>query len=182
MRSTHLNYDDYLQLPDDGKRHEIIDGDHYVTPAPRTKHQSASNNTATAITVFGKQHKLGSVFTAPCDVILSDEDIVQPDIVFICVARANIITEENIQGAPDLVIEILSESTCKRDEVIQRKLYERFGVQEYWIIDPELETVKIFTRSQQGFGRPVELSKEAGDTLTTELLVGFKLPLTEIFE
>lgn len=182
VRSSQLTYEDYLLFPDDGKRHEIIDGDHYVTPAPKTKHQRISVNLATAMTSFAKRHGMGLVLTAPCDVILSDDNVVQPDLLFVSTARASIVTEDNIRGAPDLVVEIISETTRKKDEVTKRKLYERFGVQEYWVVDPELETVKIFRRAQQGYGRAVELSKEANDILTTELLAGFDLALTEIFE
>lgn len=182
VRSTHLTYDDYLQFPDDGKRHEIIEGDHFMTPAPRTKHQSISGNLATVMISFLKQHKLGKVLTAPSDVIFSDENVVQPDLLFVSAKRAAIVTDDNTQGAPDLLVEILSESSRKRDEVTKRKLYERFGVKEYWIIDPELETVKVFKLVQQKYHRATELSKEAADVLTTELLPGFHCPVSEIFE
>lgn len=182
VHSTHLTYDDYLQFPDDGKRHEIIEGDHYMTPAPRTKHQSISLNLASAMRSVAKQNRAGLVFIAPCDVILSDENVVQPDVLFVSTARAANVTEDNIQGAPDLIVEILSESSRKRDEVTKRKLYEKFAVQEYWIVDPELETVKVFKLAQRKYGRAAELSKEANDVLTTELLASFKLPLSEIFE
>ena len=182
IRSTHLTYDDYVEFPDDGKRHEIIEGDHYMTPAPRIKHQSISVNLASAVAPFAKKNNLGLVFTAPCDVILSDENVVQPDLLFVCTARAAIVTEDNIQGDPDLIVEILSESSRKKDEVTKRKLYERFGVQEYWIVDPELEIVKIFKLTQHGYGRASELSKETNDVLTTELLPGFDCAVSEIFE
>ena len=182
IQSSQLTYEDYLQFPDDGKRHEIIEGDHYMTPAPRTKHQRISGNLATAMISFSKQHKLGLVLTAPCDVILSDENVVQPDLLFVSTARAAIVTEDNIQGAPDIMVEILSESSRKKDEVTKRKLYERFGVQEYWIVDPELEIVKIFKLTQHGYGRASELSKETNDVLTTELLPRFDCAVSEIFE
>ena len=182
IRSSHLTYEDYVLFPDDGKRHEIIEGDHYVTPAPRTKHQRVSANLATPMVFFAKTRRLGLVLTAPSDVILSDENIVQPDLLFVSTARAAIVTEDNIQGAPDLIVELISASSRKMDEVTKRKLYERYGVQEYWIVDPELETVKIFKLEQQAYGRAVELSKEANDLLTTDLLLGFELAVTEIFE
>ena len=182
VRSSHLTYEDYLLFPDDGKRHEVIDGDHYVTPAPKTKHQKVSFNLTVAMGSFVKQRGLGLVLAAPSDVILSDENVVQPDLLFVSTARASIVTEDNIHGAPDLVVEIISETTRKKDEVTKRKLYERFGVQEYWVVDPELETVKIFRRAQQGYSRTVELSKEANDILTTKLLAGLNLALTEIFD
>jgi Uma2 family endonuclease len=129
-----------------------------------------------------KRNKLGLVFTAPCDVILSDENVVQPDLLFVSAARAAIVTDDNIQGAPDLIIEILSESSRKKDEVTKRTLYERFGVQEYWVVDPELEIVKIFKLAQQKYGRALELGKETDDILTTELLPGFSFAVSEIFE
>jgi Uma2 family endonuclease len=182
VRSSQLTYEDYLLFPDDGKRHEIIEGDHYVTPAPRTKHQRISANLTVALASFVKRRGMGLVLAAPSDVILSDDNVVQPDLLFVSTARAGIVTEDNIRGAPDLVVEIISETTRKKDEVTKRKLYERFGVQEYWVVDPELETVKIFRRTQEGYGRAVELSKESNDILTTELLAGFDLALTEIFD
>ena len=182
FRSTRLTYEDYLLFPDDGKRHEIIEGDHYMTPAPRRKHQRVSGRLFVALSGFTASRRLGEVYAAPFDVVLSDENVVQPDLLFLSAARAGISTEDNIQGAPDLIVEILSESSRKKDEVTKRKLYERFGVQEYWVVDPELEIVKIFRRAQQGYGRAIELSKEANDVLTTDLLPGFRLALTEIFE
>jgi Uma2 family endonuclease len=182
IQSTHLTYEDYVQFPDDGKRHEIIEGDHYMTPAPRRKHQRSSGRLFIALSGFVASRRLGEVFAAPFDVVLSDENVVQPDLLFVSAARAAIVTEDNIQGAPDIVVEILSESSRKKDEVIKRKLYERFGVQEYWVVDPELEIVKIFKQTQQKYGRAVELSKETNDVLTTELISGFSLAVSEIFE
>jgi len=182
IRSTHLTYEDYVQFPDDGKRHEIIEGDHYMTPAPKIRHQRLSAKLSSKMITLADQHGLGLVLTAPCDVVLSDENVVQPDIVFVSAARAAIVTEDNIQGAPDLIIEILSESSRKKDEVTKRKLYERFGVLEYWLVDPELEIVKIFKLAQQKYGRALELSKESNDVLTTALLPGLSFAVSEIFE
>lgn len=177
-----FTYEDYLLFPDNGKRHEIIDGDHYVTPSPSTKHQRILGNLHSAIWNFLKQHKIGEVFVAPCDVVLSDLDVVEPDLLFVSSGRSSIVTEKNIQGAPDLVVEILSDGTRKTDEMIKRKLYERHGIPEYWIVDPELETVKIYRIVGQGYQRVAELSREANDTLATPLLAGLQINLSEIFE
>ncbi|HEY3130560.1 MAG TPA: Uma2 family endonuclease [Acidobacteriota bacterium] len=176
-----FTYQDYLLFPDDGKRHELIDGEHFVTPSPIIKHQRISITLSTALKVFLKYNGLGEVFAAPCDVVLSEVDVVEPDLLVVLASHASIITEKNIQGAPDLVIEILSEGTRKTDEVIKRKLYERFGVGEYWIVDPELETIKIYRLTDKRFARQAELSREAGDALSTPLLPGLQIPLSEIF-
>jgi Uma2 family endonuclease len=181
-RSTKLTYEDYLLFPDNGKRHELIQGDHYMTPAPSTKHQRISRNLVIAMGAFIRQHALGELLDAPCDVIFSVEDIVQPDVLFVTSARKGIVTEDNIKGAPDLIVEILSDATRKKDEVTKRKLYERFDVSEYWIVDPELETVKVFRLSDHQYIRTAELSTEAHDTLTTPLLPEFRLALADLFD
>jgi len=176
-----FTYEDFLLFPDDGKRHEIIDGDHFVTPAPTTRHQRISLKLSTAIEVFLKGHPVGELFVAPCDVVLSDVDIVEPDLLFVSSGHQSIITERNIQGSPDLVVEILSDSTRKTDEVSKRKLYERYGVHEYWIIDPALETIKVYRQGQDGYTPPVTLAREHDNQLTTPLLPAFQMPLTELF-
>jgi Uma2 family endonuclease len=180
-RSTKLTYEDYLLFPDDGKRHELIQGDHYMTPAPSTQHQRISRNLVIALGAFVRLHRLGEVFDAPCDVKLSDEDVVQPDLLFVAAAHSAIVTEANIEGVPDLVVEILSDNTRKKDEVTKRKLYERFGVPEYWIVDPVLETIKVFRLNDQRYDRVAELSVESSDRLTTPLLPQFSLLLSDLF-
>ena len=180
--STQFTYEDYLLFPDDGKRHELIDGDHFVTPAPTTKHQKTSGNLFGFLFAHVQKTKCGQVFSAPTDVVLSDLDVVQPDLLFISHARSSIITPKNIQGPPDLVVEILLETTRKTDEMIKRKLYERYKVPEYWIVDPELETVKIYRPSNQGYARVAELSAEASNALNTPLLPDWELALHDLFE
>lgn len=177
-----FTYEDYLLFPDDGKRHELVDGEHAVTPAPSTKHQRVSINLATVLKNYLKQNRVGFVYPAPCDVVLSDLDVVQPDLLFVSTARLAIVTEKSIQGAPDLIIEILSETTRKTDEIVKRKLYEHHGVREYWIVDPELETVKVYRMTEQGYVRAAEFAQEAGGILTTPFLPGLQIPLSEIFE
>ncbi len=178
-----FTYEDYLLFPDDGKRHEIIEGEHYMTPSPTTKHQRILGKLFRILSQFVDERKLGEVLVAPCDVIFSDLDVVQPDLLFVSTEKGHLVTEKNIQGAPDLLIEILSDATRKTDEIIKRKLYERHGVREYWIVDPELETVKVYRTSPEGgYTRAAELAREAGDALTTPLLPHLTIPLTEVFK
>ena len=180
--SLKFTYEEYCAFPEDGKRHELIDGDHYVTPAPLTKHQRIVANLHRLIGPVVHEHSLGTVLFAPVDVLLSHVDVVQPDFLFVSKARTVIITESNIQGAPDLVVEILSESTRKNDEGIKRLLYERAQVQEYWIIDPVSKSVKTFLLQEGRYHAPHELTSAPTTTaLTTPLLPGLSLSLSEIF-
>lgn len=176
-----FNYDDYLDFPNDGKRHEIIDGEHYVTPSPSTRHQGIALRLATLLQNFLDKNKAGRLFIAPCDVVLSEVDVVQPDLVFVPAGRLSIVTPENIRGVPELVIEIVSETSRKTDEIIKRKLYERHGVSEYWVIDPVVETAKVYRLQEKGYLRAAELSRESGDTLFTPLLPELKISLAELF-
>ena len=179
--SVKFTYEDFLTFPDDGKRHEIIDGEHYVTPSPDTRHQTVCTALTALLWTYLKQHPIGAVFVAPFDVIFSDLDVVEPDLLYISRERAAILTAQNVRGAPDLVVEILSPSTRKTDEVTKRKRYEHFGVLEYWVVDPELDAIKVYRRTDDRFVRVAELSAEAGDLLTTPRLPGFSVTLTEIF-
>ncbi len=146
-----FKYEDYLHLPDDGKRYQIIGGELYVVPAPVPYHQKISRNIEFILFAFVKERDLGEVFNAPCDVILSEEDVVQPDILFISKEREHIIGEKNIQGAPDLIIEILSPRTMEIDRKLKVKLYERYGVKEYWLVEPERKEVEVLVLGEDGY-------------------------------
>ena len=178
---TKFTYQDYLLFPNDEKRYELIAGDRYVTSAPRTKHQSICTNLVTFLNQYVRKQDRGEVFCPPTDVVLSQMDVVQPDLLFVSHDRASIITNENMRGAPDLVVEILSESTRRTDEIIKRKLYEKHGVAEYWIIDPEVDTVKVYRLVDKAYTQPIELTLEAQDRVTSPLLPGWELPLRELF-
>ena len=181
MTSTKLTYDDYCSIPEDGKRHEIIDGGHYVSPAPSFFHQKIVIELLTRLHTFVVQNGLGTVSVAPVDILFSDVNVVQPDILFISSDQEEIITKKNVQGAPDLLIEVLSESNRRHDEIVKRKLYEQFGVREYWIVDPELETVKVYRLIDGAYGKPILLSLENGDALESPLLPRFRCALGQIF-
>ena len=175
-----LTYEDYVLFPEDGQRHEIIDGEHYVSPAPIPRHQIISVELITTLHSYVKSRRLGQVLIAPTDVLLSRHDILQPDILFISNERAAIVKDKNIQGAPDLVIEILSPSTRRLDQRLKLERYELLGVREYWIVDPA-GRVEVFQIDGEAFRRTAELSSEAEDMLTTPLLPGLQIPLADLF-
>lgn len=179
---TRLTYDDFVHFPDDGRRHELIDGAHYVTPSPDVRHQAIVVRLVVAIATYLQQHPVGRVFVAPLDVVLSTHDIVEPDLLFVATDQSDIVTDSNIQGPPALVVEVLSHSTRKRDAQAKRRLFERSGVREYWLVDPELETVQVLRMTPDGkLLRVVELSMEDDETLTTPLLPDWALALRDIF-
>jgi Uma2 family endonuclease len=178
-----LTYDDFLRFPDDGKRHELIDGEHYVTPSPNTKHQIVIGNLHWLLRSYLEHHPIGRVFVAPFDVVFSRFDIVEPDLLYMSNARAaEILTAEHVKGSPELVIEIGSPSTRRRDETIKRRLYERCAVEEYWIVDPDVDVVRVYRRKGARFTRGAELSREADDALTSPLFPGSALLLNDVFK
>lgn len=177
---TRLTYDDYCLLPNDGKRYEIIEGELFVTPSPNFLHQIVVTRLTRYLSAFVEDNKLGLVFVAPFDVVFSQFDVVEPDILYVSKARASILTKKNVQGSPDLVIEVLSESTAKIDRTTKLKLYARFGVQEYWIIDPDGPSAEIYRRQDGGLELACRL--KAQDSLTSPLFPGFSLALQKVVE
>jgi len=172
-------YEDYLKTPDD-KRYELIEGELLMTPSPITNHQRISGRIEFALRKFVSENDLGEVFDAPYDVYLDDENVVQPDIMFISKGRSKIIGEKNLQGAPDLVVEILSESTAYRDLIQKKKLYAKFGVKEYWIVVPEEKTIDIYSLKDKSYLLYKSYGKDA--TLESMSLRGFRIELKNIFK
>jgi Uma2 family endonuclease len=175
-----LTYEDYCLLPNDGKRYEIIDGELFVTPSPLTRHQLVLSNLLYYLTDFVKKNDLGHVYPAPFDVVFSQYDVVEPDILYVSKAHASVVTEKNVQGAPDLVVEILSESTAKIDRTTKLKLYSRYGVGEYWVIDPVAFSAEIYRLVSGGYELAAQL--DSSQSLTSPLFPGFALPLTRLGE
>lgn len=179
---TKLTYDDLLLLPDDGLRHELMDGEHYVTPSPNTRHQRILGTLYWSLRSHLAEHPAGEAFLAPFDVVFGPFDVVEPDLLYVSAGRhQHIVTDKNVQGSPDLVVEIGSPSTQSRDQTLKRRLYERQDVLEYWMIDPVPERIHALRRSGGGFGAPIDLTRAAGDVLTTPLLPEFALPLARLF-
>jgi Uma2 family endonuclease len=178
--SVRLTYDDYAAMPDDGKRYALIEGKLYANAAPATKHQWLTLRLGRLLDEFCERHGLGVVLPAP-DVVLSKFDVVRPDLLFVSEARAAIITVKNVQGAPDLAIEILSDSNRRHDEVRKRGLYERAGVGEYWIVDPVIDSIRVYRLHGEAYDRTSELTSAAGDVLESPLFPGLRIELQRLF-
>jgi Uma2 family endonuclease len=177
-----LTYRDFMKFPDDGKRHELIDGVHYMTPSPFTPHQAVLGNLYFLIRQHLEQHPGGRAFMAPFDVVLSMFDVVEPDLLFISESRMRVLTDKHVHGAPDLVVEIASRGTRRRDEGVKLKLYDRMDVAEYWIIDADAETIRVFRRRSGKLACVDTLAQAPDARLKSPLLPGAALPLARIFE
>jgi Uma2 family endonuclease len=171
-------YDDYARLPDE-RRYEVIDGELYLTPAPTPYHQLVSGRIERLLQDHLEKAELGILIHAPCDVVLSQFDVLQPDIFFISTGRMAVIGEKYISDAPDLVVEVLSPGTRKRDRFIKAKRYARFGVREMWIADPLKKTIEVFVNTDDGFRR--EAIYTAEEVLRSPLLPGLEVPLARVF-
>ena len=171
-------YEDYLKTPED-KRYELINGELLTTPLPIPNHQRISGKFEFVVRKFVTENNLGEVLYAPCDVYLDNENIVQPDILFISKERLNIIGKKNIGGAPDIVIEISSENSVYRDMVQKKRLYARFGVKEYWIVIPEEREVEVYILKGEAYQLYKTFTKV--DILESPSLKGLKIGLKEIF-
>lgn len=155
-----------------------------MVPSPNERHQHILSNIFYVLFDYVRKNKLGAVYCAPFDVLFSEEDIVQPDIVFVSNENKKIITKDNIKGAPDLLIEILSPGTSKRDVGIKKKLYAKNGVREYWIVDPEEETIEVLNLKEGEFLGKSYNTGVAGQTsrLSSSVIQGFDIDIKEIFE
>jgi Uma2 family endonuclease len=173
-----FTYEDYVLLPED-RRYEVIDGEPFLTPAPTPNHQDVVLELVRILADFVQTHSLGRVVLSPCDVVLSQFDIVQPDIFFIAAGREGIVGEKYIAGAPGLVIEVLSPSTETRNRVAKAKRYATFGVREMWLVDPEAKTIEVLVNSEEGFRRQA-LYGEA-ETVRSVVLPGFEFPAARAF-
>lgn len=174
-----LTYREYLLLPEDGKRYEIMEGELYVTPAPSPRHQLILARLLYTLMKYLEGHPVGTVLMAPCDVVFSETDILQPDLVFLREGGNAFVTERAIQGPPALVVEILSPGTAARDRELKQKRYEHFGVSEYWMLDLDLSTVEIL-RLESGQYHRHSLTARPG-MLTSPLFPDLALPLDWLF-
>ena len=174
---TKYTYSDYLLLDDDDRR-ELIEGDFYVAPAPNIWHQQIVASLASALRDHVRANRLGTILWAPTDVVLSQENVVQPDILFVSNDRRGIIAERNISGTPDLVVEVLSPGTAERDRQQKLDLYARFGVPEYWIVDPDERSVQVLELAGHIYERS---EKYRAGAVASSVLPGLRIEIDQIF-
>jgi Uma2 family endonuclease len=178
-------YSDLVALPDDQLRHELIDGEHFVSPSPTTTHQEISKRLFRTLDAFVERHHLGEVLYAPFDIKLSAWTVLVPDLVFFTAARfTDVVNEKHATAAPDLVVEILSPGTRRRDLGRKRAVYDREGVGEYWIVDPDAQTITALRRPRPGEGLSdvVVHALAARDTLESPLFPGLQIRLRDVFQ
>jgi Uma2 family endonuclease len=175
-----LTVENYKLLPETGPRYQLIQGDLYMAPAPNRFHQEISRNLQFELHSYLKRNPIGKLFNAPFDVYLDEVNVFQPDILIVLNERLAILTEEGAEGAPELVVEILSPKTRLLDLVNKKKEYARAGVKELWIIDPETRAITIHQFASDGVEKIRQVDEK--DTLSTELLPGFDLAAEMIFE
>ncbi len=175
-----LTYEDYLELPDDGKRYEIIEGELHATPAPVPRHQQISRRIQYDLMTALEKKGLGQVFNAPIDVLFDNRNIVQPDLVYIPAEDSSIIGDKNIEGVPYLAVEILSQHSRRRDVLVKSRLNARFGVPFYWIVDPDIDRIEVFQLKDDSY-EPVAVASSPQE-FEPPGMDGVLLDLREIFE
>jgi Uma2 family endonuclease len=173
-----LTYDDLAQLPDDGKRYELLEGELIVSPAPTPRHQRA---VGLIVRFLGRAEDAGhgQVYVAPLYVVFDEDNVAEPDVLFIRTERLYIVGEADIRGAPDLVVEVLSASTRRRDLRPKLQIYARYRVPYYWIVDPDAETVQVYELGDEGYRAPITL--RAGQQLGCPLFPGITIDVGRLF-
>jgi Uma2 family endonuclease len=175
-----LTVENYKLLPETGPRYQLIQGDLYMAPAPNRFHQEISRNLQFELHGYLKRNPIGKLFNAPFDVYLDETNVFQPDLIIVLNERLGILTEAGAEGAPELVVEILSPKTRRLDLMNKKQEYARAGVKELWIIDPEPRSITIHEFASDGVETIRQLEEE--DILSSKKLPGFNLRLETIFE
>ena len=176
--TTQLTYEDLRRITPDRKRYELIEGELFVAPAPNTEHQRKTGGLFAELRRFVRQHDLGEVFIASYDVVFDASTVLQPDVLFVAKARQSIVKADCIQGAPDLVVEVLSEPSRTIDRFVKRDRYAEFGVPEYWLVDPSAPRVEVLRLEGRKYG--VVSVFGPGDTLESPTFPGFRLALSSL--
>jgi Uma2 family endonuclease len=176
--STKYTHSDLLAIPDDGKRREVLDGELLVSPSPKLFHQRIIKRLLAAFVRYLERHPIGEVFLSPLDIIFSELDVLEPDLIFVLNEHRHIL-QDWIRGVPDLVMEVLSPGSVSMDRGPKLKAYARFGVPEYWIVDPDAFAVEAYRQSPAGYELIATFVED--DSVTSPLLPGFALPVASIF-
>jgi Uma2 family endonuclease len=158
---------------------QLLNGRPMVNPTPTMKHQKISRNLYSLLDAFVVSNRLGEVWYAPCDIVLDKFDVVQPDLFFIAADRAHIVTERNVQGAPDLIVEILSTSTAHLDRGYKQYLYAVKGVREYWLIDPDARQIEVLSQGGSGYTTTGIYGQD--ETVISSMLSGLRIAVNDIF-
>jgi Uma2 family endonuclease len=178
-RPDPFTYDDYRQLPEDGRRYELMEGELFVSPPPSTRHQTVLVHLLNALVEGLDKPGLARIFCAPMDLVLAPTSVVQPDLIVVGAARATIIGAQALEGVPDVVVEILSPSSLDRDQYIKRKLYERFAIPEYWVVDPEHGMMVAHRLDEGTYG--IRAQYDRASTLEMPEFPTLRVPLLDVF-
>ena len=174
-----FTYDDYAALPADGRRWELIDGEFEVTPAPAPCHQTVSRRLQFELMRVLEESDIAQVFDAPLDVILAPTQVVQPDLAILAKERSHLVSKRGIEGPPDIVVEILSPSTSVLDRRVKKGVYARFGVPEYWIVEPSLGHIELFRLVEGAY--VIERRFDRASRLTTPSFPQVDINLARVF-
>ena len=176
--ATKMTYDEYCLLPEDRNQYELFDGELVMTPSPTVRHQEIVGKLHAWLLAYVEKKSLGKVYIAPLDTIFNKYTVLQPDILYVSKERLSEVAKERIEGAPDLVVEVLSPSTADKDRRRKLAVYSQFGVQEYWIVDPETRTMELYRPTGEG----LQLARQfaSGDTFKSHLLSGFQLQVDSL--
>ena len=172
--------EDYRALPEGGPQYQLIEGDLYMSPSPNRFHQDISRNIELIIANYLANHPIGIVYDAPLDVYLNDDNVFQPDLVFVARENYQVLTDAGIEGVPDLAIEILSPSTAKLDQNAKLRVYAQSGVKEFWVVDPETTTVAVYYL-QQNATHPAAVYSTA-DRFTSGLFPELEFSVADFFK
>ena len=170
---------EFFDLPEGPPYFQLIDGDLYMSPGPRRYHQRISMLLGSELHAFIEDHQLGELYAAPSDVVLSGHTVVEPDLYFVSRERAHILNDQGTNGAPDLVVEILSPSTAKLDLGVKRVLYAKSGVLEMWVVVPETKTIEVYRFAEKADEPVATLGVQ--DALSTDILPGLTLAIRDVF-
>ena len=172
-----LGYREYVCFPEDGRRHEVIDGEHIVNLAPNTYHQTLSRRIQFQLYSQIELQGKGVVFDAPTDLQLSDKDIVQPDLIIVLHHKRTIVTPTKIKGTPDLVVEIVSASSANNDRILKKELYRKASVPEYWIVDPDDHFVEQYVLRDSAY----ELVGRHTDSVAVQVVESVRVNLSQVW-